>query len=269
MIFSKQNAQYFAMAIEETIDSLINNTEINYSNIEKISEVFTEENKEQFLIDATDIINNYFSTAKKSIYSGRSTKNAIADFVIDNQIVELKYVGGKGNGTYFNTSMSYCENLGFIPYNIYLRNNHILDELQSIVPHPIYQNMSPVSQSESHELRHSVNIEHQRILEEVKFKEKEAREKYVKDFYNFLIQNDLIKQFYYDMINKYSKEGKPDIIIVYNFNTKKHFAYSPSIVDSLKISCKGNSIIINQIRATFAWQNGTPLNNPTIRVFFK
>lgn len=41
------------------------------------------------------------------------------------------------------------------------------------------------------------------------------------------------------------------------------------IVDSLKISCKGNSIIINQIRATFAWQNGTPLNNPTIRVFFK
>ena len=86
MIFSKQNAQYFAMAIEETIDSLINNTEINYSNIEKASEVFTEENKEQFLIDATNIINNYFSTAKKSIYSGRSTKNAIADFIIDNQI---------------------------------------------------------------------------------------------------------------------------------------------------------------------------------------
>lgn len=269
MIFSKRNAQYFAMAIEETVDSLINNTEIDYSYIESISEAFTEENKKQFLMDAMSIVNSYFSTAKKSFYSGRSTKNAIADFVIDNQIIELKYVGNKGSGTYFNTSMSYCESLGFIPYNIYLKNNHVLDKLQSIVPHSVYQNMSPVSQSESHELRHSANIEHQKILEEVKLKEKKAREEYVKDFYNFLIQDNLMEQFYYDMINKYSKEGKPDLIIVYNFNTKSHFVYSPSIVKSLKTSCKGSSITINQIRITFAWQNGTPLNNPTIRIFFK
>ena len=265
--FSKATSQYYAMLVELYINAIINK-ESTHNIVNKIDYAFDESEINKMIEDANLIVKKYFPKSEKCFYTGRKTKKAVADFIIDNENIELKYVSGKSTGTYFNTSISYCsEKLCFEPYNAFLKKNHSLDKLQSIVNHDVYKNFSPVSQAESSYIRK--NEEYSNIYEDIKADEMKARKKYVYKFANYIIEKNLTTVVYYDMLNKYSKDNKPDKIIVYNFSNGSSTVVKPFAQEahSLNVEVSGCSIIISNLKMTFAWQNGTALNNPTIRVF--
>ena len=254
------------MFIELCINAIINNkSTCDIAN--QIDYIFDDSEVDKMIEDASIIVKKYFLKSEKCFYTGRKTKKAVADFIVDNENIELKYVGSNNKGTYFNTSVSYCSKIGFEPYNVFLKKNHSLDRLQSIVNHDIYKNFSPVSIGESSYIRK--NKEYSNLYKDIVANEKKARKEYVRNFVDFLTKENLTASFYYDMINKYSKDNKPDKIIIYNFSNGFSTIVKPYVQETneLDIKVSGFSIIVNNIRVTFGWQNGTALCNPTIRVF--
>lgn len=179
-------------------------------------------------------------------------------------VYELKY--GTGVGTWYNTSMRYGETLGFTSFIDYQ------GDYRSIIEKNGYNTLSgisPVSLAVSKEIRMVVPL-----YEEIKRMEKPARDRYVSDLYDFLTNTSQKTRFVSDLISKCnSGKSLADYLVLFNYVNKtvlvlniKDIAIAPD--GELRIKSK-TTLSTGRFDFTFAWQNGTGLNNPTIRVFLR
>lgn len=264
MIIKKEANQYYSRYIERGVSDLSYNKNIvNYENYPfSINEIKTMNE------DITKIV-AYINKSNIN-YIGNHTANANGDWEINNTIIELKYTSGN-NGTYFNTSTEYIKLLGFIGYSQFLKNAGYYSYLKTLGLEVNDNNVSPVSIAVSKKVRYSK----ENIYAEIKEQEARYRDTYMQLLYQFLLDNpNKCLKFIYDMITKEaSGKSMPDKIIIFNHETKNIREISKqsllNIINNKSILRSGSTITINNVKFTFAWQNGTGLNNPTIRVFLE
>lgn len=263
MRISKTNNRHYGQYFEQAVESTINKTEIE----NKTGFDFPADHIQLMNSHATKM-GEYFS-AQKAERVGEKTSLESCDIKIDGQEVELKYVGG-GSGTYFNTSMEYVTTLGFVSYHEFLVHTGYLEKLQNTFGDMVsLTNTSPVSNANSSYIRHNYTDAYQKFSAW----ETKIRTVYVKKLYEFLNKNPQARaKFISDMITK-NASGKhiPDRLVVFNHNTEEIVEFTKENLTDMKnndiIELSGVSIKFGSTRVTFAWQNGTGLNNPTIRVF--
>lgn len=263
MKISKANNRHYGQYFEQAIESTINKEEIS----NKTGFKFPKEDIE-LMNKHSKILSDYLS-AEKATRVGQKTSNESCDLLVDGCEIEIKYVGS-GAGTYFNTSMEYVTNIGFISYHDYLLHTGYLAKLKKCFGDMVsLENISPVSNANSSIIRK----EYPDIYNKFSAWEGRIREVYVKKFFEFLVSNPQARAtFISDMITK-DASGKhiPDRLIVFNHSNETIVDYTKEDLTSISkndiIELSGYSIKFGNAKATFAWQNGTGLNNPTIRVF--
>lgn len=264
MNIKKEDNQYFGQYIEEAVNAYINKTPIVNNTGHSFSfEEIDEMNQDAFLIAS-------FLKGTTSQYTGRKTTTTNGDLVVDNQVIELKYVS-QGAGTYLNTSIEYFHSrLGFSSFKDYTKKE-LLPFLAQYFGTSVYDNLSPVSQSMSKEIRHN----QPNLYKEIQKIDKKMRKEYVEDLYSFLCLNpDKLQLFVSDMLSKnIGTKQLPDKIIVFNYLDK-----TIRLIDNVTIlsfiqnkQFKKNplGLVFDNFRVAIGWQNGNGLNNPTIRVFIK
>lgn len=263
MRVSKANSRHYGQYFEQAVESIVNKNGI--------------ENQTGFTFPAEHInlmdkhakqLGDYLS-AENAKRVGEQTSSESCDIKIDGQEVELKYVGS-GSGTYFNTSMEYVTTLGFTSYHEFLKATGYLKKLKEVFGDMVsLENVSPVSNASSTTIRH----EYPEVYQKFAAWENKIRTVYVKKLFEFLNENPEARaKFISDMITK-DASGKhvPDRLIVFNHSDETITEFSKENLTDMKnndiIELSGFSIKFGNAKATFAWQNGTGLNNPTIRVF--
>ena len=257
----KSNNQYYGQYIEEAVVAIINNLTIpnnvkNYTFQPWEIDIMNEDAK---------IIANYLK-ATTACYVGRQTSNQSCDIIADEKEIELKY--SKGNGTFYNTSVAYFDSYGLTPFKQFLMDYGVLDFLAQYFGEKVYKNISPVSQDESSEWREKFP----HLYEELQQIEASAREAYAEYVFNYLIEDDSrIEHFARQMLTK-ETSGKhtPDSIIIYHYDTDKIVEFSKEEIMAMigsSVSRSGYTFKFTGFHTTIAWQNGTGLNNPTIRVY--
>lgn len=262
MKVNKKNNQYYGRYFEEAIGAIINKEEI----VNNTGFNFTDEEIKELNSDALEAVK--FLSAEKAEYVGRQTGNQSCDLIVDGKEYEIKYVC-EGNGTYYNTSLSYfSERLGFTPFIEYT-HKFICPYLEKYYGEKVYHNISPVSMEESKAFQKTSEYKELQSLD------KEMRKKYVNDLYAFLKNNpDKFSLFISDMLTKNSS-GKhiPNTTLVYNHSKKKVTLISSETIMSLvnTKTFKKNPLgfSFDGFNIQIGWQNGSGLNNPTIRVFIK
>lgn len=269
MEHNKTNNQHYGNLFECCLCDIVNNNE--YESNTYISErniSISEEEKQSIYDDAKDALTQLNLKATKAQRIGNHTKNENGDVVLDDKMYELKYVSA-GTGTYLNTSINYFDTIGAPDFKQYV-HSYICPILEKQYGDTVYQNTSPVSLEESKNIRHNKTD----LYEEVKKADKEARKTYVNDLYNYFINNPKkLYQFYVDIATKnISNKSIADNIIVYNYDThdvKMIDTTDLNIGNVLSFKKTNLGFIINNFRIQIGWQNGSGLNNPTIRAFIK
>ena len=250
--------KYLEQALVSTINQepIINNTSYNFPTeiIEKMNE------------DAKRIAKEFGGT--KASYIGNHTKNANGDIIIDEKVVELKYVSF-GKGTYLNTTMDYLNTeLGFCPYKDYMKEE-ILPWLSQFFGDKVYKNSSPVSKKESSAFRKTENYT------TLKAMDKKTRARYVEDLYNYLTINpEKLARFISDCITKEAaKKEAPDVLVIYDYSINKTTIidreHIKELIKNKTFRKTSLGLVFDKFRVQIGWQNGAALNNPTIRVFIK
>ena len=259
---SKSHSQYYAQYVEEAIVACINKEPIpnnvkNYNFDQWELDIMNE--------DAQNIADHIGGSA--ATYVGRQTSNANCDIIVDGKEIEIKY--GKSNGTYSNTTMAYFNQFGLKPFKEYMKEYGVLKYLSQFFGDSVYDNDSPVSTKESSDWRKT----HIKEYEELKKLESKAREAYVEDIFNYFMANtDKIKVFGSQMLSK-EKSGKhiPDLILAYNYDLDSIIEFTKEEILNMSVETfvkKGKfTFSFPNFHVTIAWQNGTGLCNPTIRVF--
>ena len=264
MKIKREHNQYYARYIERGIADVANGLPItNY-------EQFNFPNADVATMNGDiQILNEYLNTANIE-YIGNHTANADGDLLVDNEVVELKYTDGS-LGTYFNTSTEYMRNINFPTYTEYLRAEGYFDALRAMGVEVSNTNVSPVSIDTSKHIRH----EQAEMYANIVSIEKAHRIAYVAWLFDYLKNNtDARLQFIKDLITKQaSNKSMPDRLIVFNHNTKwvREFTKSDILdcINNNTLKLSGGTIKMCGAHFTIAWQNGTGLNNPTIRVFLE
>ena len=220
-------------------EPIVNNTDCEFSTevVEKINS------------DAQKIAESLGGT--NASYIGNQTKNTNGDIIVDGKIIELKYVSC-GKGTYLNTTMDYFyTELGFPSYREYMKEE-ILPWLSQFFGDKVYKNLSPVSKEESSIFQKTDNYE---ILKQMDNPEKLG--KFISDC----------------ITKKVAGKEAPDILVVYDYSInkmtiidKKHIQ---DLVKNKTFRKTSLGFVFDGFRVQISWQNGTALNNPTIRVFIK
>ena len=264
MKIARNDNQYYGRYIERGVADYSNNLPIH--NHEGFP--FPVEHIETMNVDVR-IIADYLN-AESIQYIGNHTANENGDLVVDGEVVELKYADGS-LGTYFNTSTEFIKHIGFTTFSEYLKAEGYYDELTNIGVEININNVSPVSMSVSKDIRHN-NPELYRQIVAV---EKSYRLNYVMSLYQFLIENNEARlRFVRNLITKEaSNKNMPDRLIVFNHVNKWIREFNKQDIltrlDNNDLSVSGGTIKMYGVHFTIAWQNGTGLNNPTIRVFLE
>lgn len=264
MEIKKENNQYYGRYIERGVSDLANHRPIiNHENFN-----FTQAEIEEMNNDILSLT-NYFHSDHIN-YIGNHTGNADGDLIVDEEIVEIKYTNGS-MGTYLNASMNYLTKLGLISYTEYLQKEGYYDNLIELGITPNFNNISPVSKEQSSIIRKTNPV----IYETISAIELQYRISYVNMVYNYLNDNpDKRYIFIKDMITKMaSNKETPDRLVVFSHSHKwiREFKKTEilSLVRDDSFILSGITIKIPGVHFTFGWQNGTGLNNPTIRVFLE
>lgn len=259
----KADNQYYGQYVEEAVVAIINNQSIP-NNVKNY--VFQPWEIDIMNEDAKEIA--AYLNASTASYVGRQTSNQSCDLIADNKEIELKY--SKGNGTFYNTSVSYFDCYGLTPFKDFLINYGVLNFLAQFFGDKVYKNLSPVSQDESSAWRET----NPQLYEQLISIEAAAREAYSEYVFNYLISDSAhIEHFVHQMLTK-ETSGKhtPDLIIIYHYDTDKIVEFSKEEIMAMAnsvstVSRSGYTFNFNGFHTTIAWQNGTGLNNPTIRVY--
>lgn len=234
---------------------------------------FSQEEKTNIFNDAK-LLAKKLDSYKKVLYTGRNTSVESGDLICDNDIVELKYVSG-GKGTYLNTSINYLSlNLGFTNFHNYQEKKGYFEFLMPLLEENGFKdysltNSSPVS------MEISSKIQKLSIYSLIQAKDKQIRKDYVKELYEYLSDNtSLVNKFLSDILSKNcSNKQAPDRLLIFNYSTKEITDYNQNFILSLmnnkKIKNAGLSLVFDDIRVAIGWQNGSGLNNPTLRAFIK
>lgn len=264
MKIAREYNQYYGRYIERGIADYANNLPIQ--NYEEFA----------FPIDHIEIMNsdigmiaNYLNSVNVQ-YIGNHTTNEDGDLVVDDAIVELKYTDGS-LGTYFNTSTEFIRHIGFITFSEYLKSQGYYNDLNQLGIEVNFNNVSPVSMVTSKNIRHNNPELYKQIIDI----EKDYRLRYAAALHQYLMSNAEARlQFIKNLITKEaSNKNMPDRLIVFNHDTKwirefnKQDILTRLVDDNLILS--GGTIKMYGVHFTIAWQNGTGLNNPTIRVFLE
>ena len=256
--------QYYGRYMERGIADYNNNLPIQ--NHEDFA--FPLDHIETMNSDICSIVN--YLNAKNIQYIGNHTANEDGDLIVDEQIVELKYTDGS-LGTYFNTSTEFVKHIGFMTYSEYLKAEGYYDELIGMGIVANTNNVSPVSILVSKDIRHN----NPNLYNQIVAIEKTYRLNYVRSLYQFLVNNDRARlQFVNNLITKEaSNKNIPDRLIVFNYTNKCIREFNKQDIltrlDNDNLSVSGGTIKMYGVHFTIAWQNGTGLNNPTIRVFLE
>ena len=264
MKIAREYNQYYGRYIERGIADYANNRLIqNYEDF-----AFPIEHIKTMNSDIK-VIANYLNSSNVQ-YIGNHTANANGDLIVDNAIVELKYTDGS-LGTYFNTSTEFVKHIGFTTFSEYLKSQGYYDVLSQLGIVVNMNNISPVSMAVSNYIRHNNPELYKQVIDI----EKDYRLRYVTLLYQYLIDNNEARlQFIKNLITKEaSNKNMPDRLIVFNHDTKWIREFNKQdvlirLVDN-NLTVSGGTIKMYGIHFTIAWQNGTGLNNPTIRVFLE
>lgn len=258
---SKELNQYYGKDFEKLVYKKLSNKEVPLSN--KVLCLDIGKMKEDALLMA-DFIKSKIDI-KNVTYTGNNVNKRNGDLNIDGKDIELKYVGNSGSGTYFNTSMIFLEQIGLKSFREF--DKPIRDYLFNFFGKQVYDNTSPVTMAQSKEFRYK-NIKE---YEELKKIDKAWRKKYVDYIYNELVSNkQLFNKFVKSLLNKsITNECCPDFIFYMNHEDQNiGFFDIRSIKDiSLQLSKTELGLNLGKLRIAISWQNGTGLNNPTVRVF--
>ena len=264
MKIARNDNQYYGRYIERGVADHNNNLPIQ--NHESFA--FPLDHIETMNSDVCAIVN--YLNAENIQYIGNHTANENGDLMVDGQVVELKYTDGS-LGTYFNTSTEFIKHIGFITYSEYLKAEGYYDELIGMGIDANTNNVSPVSMPMSKDIRHTKP----ELYKQVIAVEKTYRLNYVMSLYQFLIDNNEARlQFVKNLITKEaSNKNMPDRLIVFNHANKWIREFNKQDIltrlDNDGLSVSGGTIKMYGVHFTIAWQNGTGLNNPTIRVFLE
>lgn len=267
MKISKPKNQYYAAYIESRVVSYINNEEYV---LPPLIEDFPFSTLEIAEMDSdAKMIADYIGGTSAE-WVGRSCFTANCDIIVDGREIEIKYVS-KGNGTYFSTPWSYFNKvLNFTPFTEYTHTT-ICPYLENYFGKNVYKNLSPVSQSASSVFRKTEIEAYKRLIEI----DTEMRKRYVTDLYNFFTSNpDKLRVFVHDMLTK-DKSGKlpPQEMVVFTHEDKKIRKFTREEIEEMAESADMNfdktdlGFKFNRFRVAISWQNGTGLNNPTIRIY--
>lgn len=260
---SKSKNQYYGQYFEEAVVSIINNQPI-VNNIKTNDHQFRQEEIDIMNDDAYNL--SKYINAVSAKYVGRQTSSANCDIIADDKEIELKY--SQSTGTYYNTSVSYFDQFGLISFKQYLKDYGVLSFLSQYFGDKVYDNLSPVSKEESSDWRKK----NPQAYEELKIIEAKAREAYVTQVFDYLTKDkSRIKYFAQQMLTK-EASGKhtPDSVIIYQYDTDKIIEFTKEEIlamNSDTMTRNGFTFKFNGFHTTVAWQNGTGLNNPTIRVY--
>lgn len=265
MNFSKENNQYYGAFIESRVVAYINKEE--YVRPELIANFnFPNEDIIEMNNDAK-MIADYIG-GDRATWVGRSTSNENCDIIVDGRKIEIKYVS-MGTGTYLNSSLTYfSDRLGFTPFTDYTHRT-ICPYLEKFFGSKVYKNISPVSKEES-----SIFQSRKEYEELVKI-DKAMRKEYVDNLYNFLTTNpDKLKLFITDIISKNaSNKETPEEVVIFNHKVKEFMSFTKEDIikkiNSKTIKKTPLGLVLDGFRVQISWQNGTGLNNPTLRVFLK
>lgn len=261
---NKNNNQYYAQYVEEAVVAVINKTEIP-NNIKGFR--FKEWELEIMNEDAKNIAS--FLNGSSAVYVGRKTKFEDCDIIVDGKRIELKYCK-KNNATYYNTTVSYFDSYGLDTLKSYMLKHKVYDLLVPYFGAKVFQNTSPVSNKESSAFRES----HKGFYEDVYVHaERKARAEYSKMVFDFFstnkeFQDKLVK----DMLTKApSEKNPPELLVVYHHDIDEIVQFTREEILSItnqNFRMGGDfSLKFDDFHITIAWQNGTGLSNPTIRVF--
>ena len=261
MYFIKANNQYFGEYMEIALCDLINNTSSDFG--EHTEEIYCDaENALAFLQNNIGIINSAENC-------GRNYTKSSCDIKLNNSTeLEIKYVSA-GTGTYYNTSINkIAKAFNFIEYSAFLEEQGYYKFLEEKTGYNIkYGKKSPVSITDSSYIRKNMP----EVYEEIQQEESKHRIEYIQNFYKYLIDNNLIMDFFSSLISKeLSNKHNPDYILVYNHKTKESHLLTYQDFSFLGKEAEQSGkygLRCGNIRAQFGWQNGNGLNNPTIRVF--
>lgn len=209
---------------------------------------------------------------------GTHTSVDSCDIILDGiHELEVKYVS-TGKGTWYNTSIDKVGMaFGHVAYSDFLRSRGYYAWLASqletahtdIIPH--LDSASPLTMREAKTIRHRYPETYAAICAH----EHPHRLSYVRDFAKHLIDSEQVDRFFHAMLDK-SLSGKhmPEMLLVCNHSKGTITVLTADdIKDSIKtpsadsLATSGVSIAFDGLRCTFAWQNGTGLNNATVRVF--
>lgn len=262
MKICKKNNQYYGQYFEEALVAAINKEPFtNNTSFE-----FSEEELREFQQDALACAKYLKATTAR--YVGRAVNKENCDAYIDEESSEIKYVSA-GTGTYFNTSISYLNKIGYTKYNEYLERFGIYQILVPFFGENIRGKISPVSIKESSLFQREHVAEYKELVKQ----EKICREQYVLDLYNYLHDNpDKLLKFVYDMITKEAANKKaPERLIIFNHETKNITKFSKKqlchLLQQKNFRRTALGLVFNGFRVQVGWQNGTGLCNPTLRVF--
>jgi hypothetical protein len=272
----KADNQYFGKYLERAVVEHINNTGIvidpnQYYDLSGYcfsDQEITDLNKEAEKIAA------YIGKNFVASYVGNHTSIECGDIILDDHIhIELKRVSS-GSGTYHNTSIFFFKDYGF-DFKDYMSQYGLYDTIEKYFPSAVVSrtNNSPVNIKTSSIIRHSNNEEGKKAIIQV---DEIMRTAFVSDLAEYFINNpDMAYNFAKDMLNKVrlrTRESyKPDRFIVYNYNKDTITEISLQDIEFNKNNIQNTNLglLIGPLRIQIGWQNGTGLNNPTIRVFLR
>lgn len=273
---TKSDNQYFGKYFERAIVEKINQTGIivdptQYSDTNGYN---FSDNEIKYLNEEAKQVGEYIGHTLHSIHTGNHTSIESGDIRLeDNTIIEVKRVSG-GTGTYHNTSIYYFIAFGF-DFRTYMEKFQLRETIQKFFPEVSvsYKNKNPVTQAESSYIRHSTKNGY----DEIKVLDEKMRKQFVEDLVQFFRENpEKAKIFYTDMALKkkirQDTYSYSDRFIIFNY--KKN---TINEIDLNKIKSNPDETIrandlgfcIGDLRFQIGWQNGSGLNNPTIRVFIK
>lgn len=219
-------------------------------------------------LEAAKAIRSKFKRIKNVEHVGPQVKNANGDIMVNGKAVEVKYVGS-GHGTYWNTSIEmFPKMFGLKSYTKdFLKP--LRDYLSQFFGDSVYNNTSPCTMEQSHEIRHNMPD----VFEEVRNIEIPLRRKYVKYLINFFKNNpDEACNLYNIIVSKAaSNKATPDYYLIYNYNKNEAEIFEANDLISMDTEFKGKedvvTFIVGNFRVVLGWQNGTGLCNPTVRAF--
>ena len=261
----KSKNQYYGKAFEYLICQFHNN--------EKINNPYPDEIKEKDFQGLCDQAKKFLqlipSYEEPFLWTGNHTHDANCDIMMGARKVEIKHLSN-GKGTYLNTSLENIVKYGFVSYYSYMEKYGLYDVLNSFLGN-VSHNGSPLSVEEAKNFMKT----HPKEYKVIQQKEKEIRQQYVADLYQYFLDNpQKLACFLQDCLSKnISDKETPDIIFVYNYKKNTIFSFEReeicNRVESQEFKNAGLSFVFSKIRIAFGWQNGAGLNNPTIRVFLK